>query len=54
MFINKFETIQFVIGKYIDYEGEPELKPEFIKLIQKIQNQKSIAVEDFAKRYGLK
>ena len=39
--------------KYIEYENEPELKPEFIKKINKIKKEKSIRVDDFAKRYGL-
>jgi len=34
-------------------ENKPELKPEFIEKINKIERQKSIVVEDFAKRYGL-
>ena len=50
---DKSETIEFIIKKYIEYENEPELKPEFIKKINKIKKEKSIHVEDFAKRYGL-
>ena len=37
----------------LEYENEPELKPEFIKKINKIKKEKSIRVDDFAKRYGL-
>ena len=47
------ETIEFIIKKYIEYENEPELKPEFINKINKIKKEKSIRVDDFAKRYGL-
>lgn len=50
----KGEAIEFVIRKYIKEESEPDLKPEFIKKIQKIERQKSIKVNDFSKRYGLK
>jgi len=32
---------------------EPELKPEFIEKMTKIAKQKSIKVNNFAKRYGL-
>ena len=50
---DKSETIEFIIKKYIEYENEPELKPEFIEKIKKIKKEKSIRVDDFAKRYGL-
>ena len=52
-FKDKSETIEFIVKKYIEYENEPELKPEFIKKINKIKKEKSIRVDDFAKRYGL-
>jgi len=50
---DKSETIEFIVKKYIDFENEPELKPEFIKKINKIKKEKSIRVDDFAKRYDL-
>ena len=50
---DKSEAVKFVVNKYVDDEGEPELRPEFIEKIKKIQKQRSIKVEDFAKRYGL-
>jgi len=28
---DKSEAIEFIVKKYIEYENEPELKPEFIK-----------------------
>ena len=48
---DKAEAIEFVVSEYIEHEQEPELRPEFIKKIQEIRKQKSIKVEDFAKRY---
>jgi hypothetical protein len=33
---------------------EPELREDFILRMRKIDLEKSIAVEDFGKRYGLK
>ena len=51
---DKGEAIEFVVGKYIEVKGEPELRPEFIQKIKQIKKQKSIRVKDFAKRYGLK
>jgi len=53
-FKDKSEAIEFVVNKYIEQENEPELKPEFIEKMKKISKQKSIHVDDFAKRYGLK
>ena len=50
---DKGEAIEFVVNKYMD-EEEPELKPEFIEKIQRIEKQKGIRVKDFARRYGLK
>ncbi|MFH1591612.1 MAG: DUF2683 family protein [archaeon] len=50
---DKSEAIAFVVGEYIESEDEPELRPEFIKEMKKIQKQKSIRVDNFAKRYGL-
>ena len=50
---DKGEAIQLVVEKYIEEENEPELRPEFIKKIKQIEKQKSIRVNNFAKRYGL-
>ena len=47
------EAIQLVVEKYIEEEGEPELRPEFIEKIKQIEKQKSIRVKDFSKRYEL-
>jgi hypothetical protein len=52
-FKDKSEAIEYIISKYIEYENEPELKPEFVEKIKKIKKEKSIRVDDFAKRYGL-
>ncbi len=52
-FKDKSEAIEYIISKYIEYENEPELKPDFIEKIKKIKKEKSIRVDDFAKRYGL-
>ena len=51
---DKGEAIEFVVQGYIEYEDEPELKPEFIEKMAEIAKQKSILVSDFAVRYGLK
>ena len=51
---DKGEAIEYVVSEYIEFEDEPELKPEFIQKIEEIRKQKSIRVADFAKRYGIK
>lgn len=51
---DKGEAIEFVVDKYIEEENEPELRPDFVEKIKKIQKHKSIRVKNFAKRYGLK
>jgi hypothetical protein len=50
---DKSEAIEFIVKKYIEVEGEEELRPEFIEKIKKIKKEKSIRVDDFSKRYGL-
>jgi len=50
---DKGEAINFIVSEYIEFENEPELRPEFIKKMEEIQNQKTIRVDNFAKRYGL-
>ncbi len=52
-FKDKGEAIEFVVNEFIENENDPQLKTEFIEKIKKIQKQKSIKVDDFAKRYGL-
>ncbi len=51
---DKGEAIKLVVSEFIEYEREPELRPEFIERIKQAEKQKSIRVDDFAKRYGLK
>lgn len=50
---DKGEAVEFIVNKYVEYENEPELKPEFIEKMKKIRKEKSIKVDDFAERYGL-
>ncbi len=50
---DKGEAIEYVVSEYIEFENEPELRPEFIKKMEEIKKQKSIKVEDFTSRYGL-
>ena len=50
---DKSEAIEFVVNKYIEFENEPELRSEFIEKMKKIKKEKSIRVDDFAKRHEL-
>jgi len=53
-FKDKSQAINFVVGKYIDDEAEPDLRPEFIEKMKKIRKEKTIfigSVENLRKRY---
>jgi hypothetical protein len=50
------EAINFIVAEYEEEMLEPELKPEYIEKLKKIEKQKKIEVgtiENFRKRYGL-
>ena len=51
---DKGEAITLVVRKYIEGENEPELRPEFIEKIKRIEKQKNISVKSLSQRYGLK
>lgn len=50
---DKSQAIELVVNKYIEFEEEPELRPEFIEEVLKAEKEKSVRVDDFGKRYGL-
>lgn len=50
---DKAAAVEFVVEKFIEYENEPELRPEFVERMERVRKEKSIKVEDLAKRYGL-
>ncbi len=52
-FKDKGEAIEFVVNEFVEMENEPALKVEFIEKMKQIEKQKSIKVDNFAKRYGL-
>ena len=49
---DKAEAIEFVVHRFVEFE-EPELKPEFVEKIKRIEKQPNIRVNNFAKKYGL-
>ena len=50
---DKGEAVEYIVNKFVEYENEPDLKPEFIEKMKRIRKEKSIKVDDFAERYGL-
>ena len=50
---DKSEAIEYIIEEYIETQGEPELRPEFIERIKKAEKGKFIRVKNFAKEFGL-
>ncbi len=56
-FKDKSEAINFVTMKYGEEFLEPELRPEFIEKMKKIEKEKIVHIgsfEDFKKKYGEK
>lgn len=45
-FKNKSDAINFVIDKFEEEFIEPELKPEFVKKIKRIEKEKGIKFKD--------
>ncbi len=50
---DKSEAVEYIVNKYIEFENEPELLPEFIEKMENVRKEKSIKIDDFAQRYGL-
>lgn len=51
---NKAEAIEFIALKFGEELLEPELRPEFIERMKKIEKEKTIKVKKFAEEFGLK
>ncbi|MBI4145953.1 DUF2683 family protein [Candidatus Woesearchaeota archaeon] len=50
---DKSAAVEAVIEHYVECEGEPDLKEEFIERIKRAEKGKFIRVDDFAKHYGV-
>ena len=50
---DKGEAITLVVNEYIEFENEPELKPEFIAKMRRIEKQPTIKIKNFRKHFGL-
>lgn len=51
---DKSQAIDYVAHEYAEALLEPDLRPEFIETMKAIAKEKSIHVDNFGKRYGLK
>ncbi len=49
---DKSAAVETVIEHYIQCEGEPDLKEEFVERVRRAEKGKFIRVHDFAKHYG--
>ena len=49
---DKSQAINLMAQQFEEYVMEPELKPEFIQSLKNSQNERTIKVKDFAKRYS--
>ena len=48
---DKSQAIEFLVNRYIEIMEEPDLHPEFIQKMKKIEKEKSIRVADFEEKY---
>jgi len=50
---NKSEAVEHIIRSYEEDMLEPELRPEYIEKLKKIDKEKTVKVKDFRKHFGL-
>ncbi len=50
---NKSEAVEHIIRSYEEDRLEPELRPEYIEKLKKIDKEKTVKVKDFRKHFGL-
>lgn len=50
---DKSAAVETIVEHFVECEGEPTLKEEFIERIKRAEKGKFIRVKDFAKHYGL-
>ena len=51
---DKGQAIQTIVKEYVEMENEPELRPEFIEKMKRIQREQTVKIDDFKKHFGLK
>lgn len=52
-FKRKDEALNYVVAEYGQTLIEREIRPEYLKKLEKIRKTKAVPVPDFGKRYGL-
>jgi len=50
---DKSQAVEIVITHYIECQGEPNFKEEFIERIKKAERGKFVKVKDFNKHFGV-
>ncbi len=50
---DKSAAVETVIEHYVECEGEPNLRQEFIERIKRAEKGRFVRVDDFGKRYGV-
>lgn len=53
-FKDKSQAIDFITIEYAVHHLEPGLRPELVEKMKQIAKEKSIPVDNFEERYGLK
>lgn len=49
---DKSQAVETIIEHYVECEGEPNLREEFIERIKKAEKGKFLRVDNFAAHYG--
>ncbi len=49
----KSEAVERLAEEYERELLEPELRPEYVRRLKRIEKEKSVRVEDFARHFGL-
>ncbi len=51
---DKSQAIDKVVEKFEEFSMDEDVKPEYIKKLEKIKKEKAIPIKDFEKEFGLK
>lgn len=50
---DKSAAVELVIEKFVEVEGEPDFKDEFLERVRKAEKGKFVRVSDFGKHFGV-
>ncbi len=51
---DKSQAIDKVVEKFEEFSMDEDVKPEYIKKLEKIRKEKAVPIKDFEKEFGLK